>query len=63
MELQENQYVYIQSYKHDGSLHRTWAMGYVLEANEKRIVAVTNRTLVSESDGRKRLSRTGDMNW
>lgn len=34
MELQENQYVYIQSYKHDGSLHRTWAMGYVLEANE-----------------------------
>ena len=57
MELQENQYVYIQSYKHDGSLHRTWAMGYVLEANEKRIVAVTNRTLVSESDGRKWVTR------
>ena len=27
MELQENQYVYIQSYKHDGSLHRTWGNG------------------------------------
>ncbi len=57
MELQENQYVYIQSFKHDGSLHRTWAMGYVIESNEKRIVAVTNRTLVSESDGRKWVTR------
>ncbi|MFR2702843.1 MAG: DUF402 domain-containing protein [Longicatena caecimuris] len=58
MELQENQYVYIQSYKHDGSLHQdTGQMGYVLEANEKRIVAVTNRTLVSESDGRKWVTR------
>ena len=30
MELQENQYVYIQSYKHDGSLHRTWRDTMVL---------------------------------
>ena len=51
MEIQEREYVYIQSYKHDGSLHRTWAKGYVIEANERRIVAVTNKTLVSESDG------------
>lgn len=29
MEIQEREYVYIQSYKHDGSLHRTWAKGYV----------------------------------
>ena len=57
MELKERQYVYIQSFKHDGSLHRTWAMGYVIEANEERIVAVTNRTLVSESDGRKWVTR------
>ena len=27
--------IYIQSFKHDGSLHRTWAKGYVMEANEK----------------------------
>lgn len=57
MELHEKDYVYIQSYKHDGSLHRTWAKGYVIEANDKRIVAVTNKTLVSESDGRKWVTR------
>ena len=42
--------IYIQSYKHDGSLHRTWAKGYVLEANEQRFVVVTNKTWVIESD-------------
>lgn len=57
MKLHEKEYVYIQSFKHDGSLHRTWAMGYVIEANDKRIVAVTNKTLVSESDGRKWVTR------
>ena len=57
MEIQEREYVYIQSYKHDGSLHRTWAKGYVIEANERRIVAVTNKTLVSEADGRKWVTR------
>lgn len=57
MKLQEKDNVYIQSYKHDGSLHRTWATGFVIEANEQRIVAVTNHTLVSESDGRKWVTR------
>ena len=57
MHPQEKEYVYIQSFKHDGSLHRTWAQGYVLEANDKRYVAVTNKTLVSESDGRKWITR------
>lgn len=57
MTLKEKDEVYIQSYKHDGSLHRTWAKGIVVEANEKRIVAITNRTLVSESDGRKWVTR------
>ncbi|MDO4702091.1 MAG: DUF402 domain-containing protein [Erysipelotrichaceae bacterium] len=45
--------VYIQSFKHDGSLHRTWAKGYVVEANQERIVVVTNKTWVTEADGRK----------
>ncbi len=49
--------IYIQSYKHDGSLHRTWAKGYVLEANEQRFVVVTNKTWVIESDGRKWITR------
>lgn len=49
--------IYIQSFKHDGSLHRTWAKGYVMEASERRIVCVTNKTWVSESDGRKWITR------
>lgn len=49
--------IYIQSFKHDGSLHRTWAKGYVIEANEKRIVVITNKTWVFESDGRKWVTR------
>lgn len=35
--------VYIQSYKHNGSLHRTWCKGFVLESDENRFVAVTNK--------------------
>lgn len=50
-------YVYIQSFKHDGSLHRTWCKGFVVEADEKHIVAVTNRAWVIEADGRKWLTR------
>ena len=53
MRLKEKDSVYIQSFKHDGSLHRTWATGFVIEANEKRIVAVTDHALVSEADGRR----------
>lgn len=50
-------YVYIQSFKHDGSLHRTWCKGFVLEANEDHFVVVTDRAWVIESDGRKWLTR------
>lgn len=57
MKLQEHQYIYVQSFKHDGTLHRTWAMGYVLEANEKRMIVVTNKALVTETDGRKWVTR------
>ncbi len=49
--------VYIQSYKHDKNVHRTWAHGYVIEANDKRIVAITDRSWVIESDGRRWLTR------
>ncbi len=51
------QSIYIQSFKHNGTLHRTWAKGYVMEANDERIVCVTNKTWVSESDGRKWITR------
>ena len=57
MVVKEKERVYIQSYKHEGSLHRTWAKGFVIEANAIRIVAVTNRALVSEADGRRWVTR------
>lgn len=49
--------IYIQSFKHDGSLHRTWCQGFVIESNKKRIVAITDRAWVIESDGRRWLTR------
>ena len=49
--------VYIQSYKHDGSLHRTWCKGMVVEATDTEYVVVTNKTWVIEADGRKWLTR------
>lgn len=49
--------VYIQSFKHDGSLHRTWSQARVLEATEEQIVAVTDHAWVIEADGRKWITR------
>ena len=53
----KDEMVFIQSYKHDGSLHRTWSKGLVLESSEDRMVVLTNHTWVSESDGRHWLTR------
>ena len=49
--------IYIQSYKHDGSLHRTWSKGVVLEADEHHYVVVTDKAWVIESDGRRWFTR------
>lgn len=53
----EKEYIYIQSFKHDKSLHRTWSKAFVIEANNERIVAITDRSYVIEADGRKWLTR------
>lgn len=50
-------HVYIQSYKHNGNLHRTWSKGFVIESNEEHMVVVTNKTWVIESDGRRWFTR------
>ncbi len=50
-------HVYIQSYKHDGSLHRTWSKGFVIETDDDKLVVVTNKTWVIESDGRRWYTR------
>lgn len=55
--LQKGDKVFIQSFKHNGSLHRTWSKALVLEDNDDCIVAVTDHTWVVEADGRKWLTK------
>ena len=47
----------IQSYKHDGSLHRTWRDTMVLKTSEDALIGCNDHTLVTESDGRRWLTR------
>ncbi|QIK69919.1 DUF402 domain-containing protein [Erysipelothrix sp. HDW6C] len=49
--------IYIQSFKHDGSLHRTWSSGTVLDVDDEKIVFITYKTWVVESDGRRWFTR------
>jgi len=44
--------VTLQSYKHDGSLHRVWKTEKLLADNEEYIVLANQRTRVVESNGR-----------
>ena len=43
----------IKCYKHNGTIHRFWDRGYVLENNEDYIVIATKRAKVIESNGRR----------
>lgn len=49
--------VYVQTYKHDGSTHRTWSSATVLDVKEDVIVAMTYKTWVVEGDGRRWFTR------
>jgi uncharacterized protein len=42
----------IQSYKHNGKLHRTWEETVVLKSTQSMIIGGNDRTNVTESDGR-----------
>ncbi len=44
--------VFIQSYKHDGKLHRTWSTGSVISISDECWVIMTYKTMVIESNGR-----------
>ena len=48
----KNEYVLIHSYKHDGSIHRSWEKGYDLNTTTKATIVMNHHTLVNESDGR-----------
>ena len=45
--------IYIQSYKYNGQVHRTWSKAFVLQATQECIITVTHKTWVIESDGRR----------
>lgn len=51
------QNVLIHCYKHDGSIHRCWDKGLVLEETKRHFIVMNNRTLVTEADGRKWYTR------
>lgn len=55
--LEIGQQVIIQSFKHDGSLHRSWLNSSVLEVSDECIVVYNNKTWVIESDGRRWFTR------
>jgi len=47
----------IQSYKHDGSLHRCWERNYVLLDEEDYFVTANHKTKVTEANGRRWFSK------
>lgn len=57
MKLDVGQNVIIQSFKHDGSLHRSWLYSTVLDVFDDYVVVYNNKTWVIESDGRRWFTR------
>ncbi|MFV0555538.1 MAG: DUF402 domain-containing protein [Lactovum sp.] len=55
--IKEGDFITIQSYKHDGSLHRTWRETMLLKVNENSLIGINNHTLVIESDDRRWVTR------
>ena len=53
----EGEFITVKSYKHDGSLHRTWRDSMILKTSDQAIIACNDHTLVTESDGRRWLTR------
>ena len=53
----EGDYIAIQSYKHDGSLHRIWRDTMVLKESEDTLIGCNDHTLVTEADGRRWVTR------
>lgn len=48
---------YIQSYKHDGSLHRTWSPVLLIEDSNDKFVAINRKTRIYESNNRSWIAR------
>lgn len=53
----EGDFITIKSYKHDGSLHRTWRDTMVLKTSENEVIGLNDHTVVIEDDGRRWVTR------
>src|SRR5690625_1780562 len=49
----EGSNIKIQSYKHNGSIHRIWEETIVLKGTSKVVIGGNDRTIVTESSGRR----------
>ena len=49
--------VFVQSFKHNGTLHRTWSKGLIIDIQKDFYVVVTDHTWVVEADGRRWLTK------
>src|SRR5690625_83676 len=49
--------IIVQSYKHDGLLHRVWRQNYVLKGTNKIFIGANDKAEVMESDGRVWITR------
>ena len=56
-ELKIGDSVFVQSYKHNGSIHRTWSKALVVDVLDDCYVVVTDHSWVVESDNRRWLTR------
>ena len=50
-------WIHVQSYKHDGTLHRTWDSAMIVDVNEDYIVIASTCNKVIEADGRRWFTR------
>jgi len=50
-------WIHVQSYKHDGSLHRTWDSAMIVDYNDDFIAIASTCNKVIESDGRRWFTR------
>lgn len=48
----KSRWVFISSYKHDGSIHRRWDRGLVIDESDEFVVVASKRAKVIENDGR-----------
>ena len=53
----EGEVIQIQSYKHNGHIHRIWEDTTVLKATQNMIIVANDRVRVTESDGRSWITR------